>query len=52
MKQKKLVKKLLQACLINDNETINELRVKEFKKIFNHKEKNKQFSTRWTIVRL
>lgn len=52
MKQKKLVKELFQACLNGDNEKIDSLREKEFKKIFKHKEKNKPFTTRWTLVRL
>ena len=46
MKQKKLVKEVLNACLTNDNEKLYDLRLEEFKKILKHKEKNKPFSIR------
>lgn len=52
MKQKKLVKEVFNACLSGDNEKIMSLRVAEFKKILKHKEKNKPFSARWTIIKL
>lgn len=52
MKQKKLVKEVIEACLNGDNEKIYDLRMEEFKKIIKRKEKNKPFSTRWTIVKL
>lgn len=52
MKQKKLVKEVLNACLIGDNEKLYSLRIEEFKKILKHKEKNKPFSARWTVIKL
>lgn len=52
MKQKKLVKELLKACIEGDDTKIDQIRTEEYKKIFKHKEKNKPFSTRWTSVRL
>lgn len=50
MKQKKLLKKVMEASLNNDVDTINKLRKEEYIKIFERKEKNKPFTTRWTIV--
>jgi hypothetical protein len=52
MKQKKLVKELLKACIEGDESKIDKIRAEEYKKIFKHKEKNKPFSARWTAVRL
>ncbi len=52
MKQKKLIKKVFQACLEGDNDKMSELRVEEFKKIFKRKEQNKPFTARWTSVRI
>lgn len=52
MKQKKLVKKLYEACFIKDSEQIDKLRKEEFKKILKHKEAGKSFNTNWTIVKI
>jgi len=52
MKQKKIVKQILQACLDGDDVKLSELRKEEFKKIFKHKAQHKSFSTRWTVIKL
>ena len=52
MKQRKLLQKLYKACLTHNNEKINELRKKEFHKIFKHRDKGQHFSPKWTIVNI
>lgn len=52
MKQRKLVKKLFEACLVQDDKKIYELRQKEFDKIFKHKADGKKFSPIWTMVKV
>jgi len=52
MKQKNLIKKLYQACIVNEVETLKELRQKEFQKIFKHKDEGKTFNTKWTVVKI
>jgi len=52
MKQCKLVKALYRACLDNDAEKIQKLRVKEFDKIFKHRAEGKPFNAKWTVVRV
>lgn len=51
MKQQKLLKKLYQALLIHDDATVIKLKQKEFEKIFKRKEKGKQFTSSWTILK-
>lgn len=51
MKQRKLVAKMYKACLEHDQKTIEELRLKEFAKIFKHKAAGKPFGTKWTVLR-
>jgi hypothetical protein len=50
MKQKKLLRRLYQACLDHNEEELSKLRREEFCKIFKHRDKNKHFSPKWTIV--
>lgn len=52
MKQKKLVKKLYQACLSHDAEAISKLREAEFAKILKHRAEGKPFTGRWSVVRI
>lgn len=52
MKQKKLVKKLLRACMKHDSDKINELRLLEYKKIFKHKKEGKHWDSKWTLVQI
>jgi hypothetical protein len=51
MKQSRLVKKLNKALLEKDNETVDELRKEEYRKIFVRKAKGKAFNNKWTVVR-
>ena len=52
MKQKKLVMELYKACFDHDAKKIEELRIKEFRKIAKHKAEGKSFTAKWIIVRV
>jgi len=52
MKQKNIIKEVIQACLDKDTEKLNELKKIEFAKIFKRKEAGKPFNGKWTIFRL
>jgi len=52
MKQKKLLKKLYQACLSHDVKAISELRKAEFAKILKHRAEGKPFTGKWSVVRI
>jgi hypothetical protein len=50
MKQRKLVTALYKACFDHDQAKQQELRVKEFAKIFKRKSEGKKFTAKWTVV--
>ncbi len=50
MRQKKLVRKLYQACVAHDQGRIEQLRREEFLKIFPRRVKGQLFTPRWTVV--
>jgi hypothetical protein len=53
MKQNKLIRKVYEACIEHDNEKLQELKMKEFRKIFKHREEGKSnFLPKWTVIRL
>jgi len=43
---------MYQACLDGDVEKVQELKKKEFAKIFKHKAAGKPFDAKWTLVRV
>ena len=51
MKQKNLVKEMYKACLDHDRERQLELGQKEFQKVFKHKQDEKPFNVKWTVIR-
>jgi restriction endonuclease S subunit len=53
MKQNKLIRKVYEACIEHDNEKLQELKQKEFLKIFKRKGNGKTtFGSKWSVIRL
>jgi hypothetical protein len=53
MKQNKLVRKVYEACIENNLERLQELKKKEFAKIFKRKGNGKTtFGSKWSVIRL
>ena len=50
MKQSKLVAKLYKACLDHDVKKVQELKKKQFAKIFKHRAQGKAFDSKWHVV--
>jgi restriction endonuclease S subunit len=53
MKQNKLVRKVYEACIENNLERLQELKRKEFEKIFKRRGNgNSSFGSKWTVIKL
>jgi restriction endonuclease S subunit len=53
MKQNKLVRKVYEACIENNLERLQELKKKEFAKIFKRRGNGKAlFGSKWTVIKL
>jgi hypothetical protein len=52
MKQRKLIRRLYEACFAHDTERLAQLRELEFAKILKRRAEGKQFDAKWTLVRI
>ena len=52
MKQRKLIRKVYRACLEHDQESLHDLRLEEFRKIFKHRAEGKSFSAKWIVAQI
>jgi restriction endonuclease S subunit len=53
MKQNKLIRKVYKACIENNLERLQELKQKEFAKIFKRREEGKKtFGSKWAVIKL
>lgn len=53
MKQTKLIREVYQACLEHNDQKLQELKKKEFVKIFKHRENGKSVvGTKWSVIKL